>query len=290
MTTLHFDSRPKFRDAAWRIVSVRRPGLKMVADLPPLTALWRDVSIDREHVAAYRTLCCIDAAQTLPFHYPHVLAGPMHVALLTQPEFPVGLLGAVHLRNHAIRYRAISVEERLDLLVETAGCRLTDKGIEFDLDTVASSDDEVVWRERTTFLVRQKTGDPDPVDPLSQLFSWEESGDPLFHFDVPAGIGRRYSKISRDFNPIHIATLLAKPFGFKRAIAHGMWNLARATAELAERDDASRVDVIFKGPLFIPGRASVKQIDDERFALYAPDDERPAMKFIVRPIAETETL
>ena len=45
-------------------------------------------------------------------------------------------------------------------------------------------------------------------------------------------LGRRYAAISGDYNPIHLGALSAKLFGFKQAIAHGMWSKARCLAAL----------------------------------------------------------
>ena len=47
----------------------------------------------------------------------------------------------------------------------------------------------------------------------------------------------------------------AKPLGFQRAIAHGMWTKARCLAAIESRlPDAFRVDVSFRKPIFLPGR------------------------------------
>jgi acyl dehydratase len=63
--------------------------------------------------------------------------------------------------------------------------------------------------------------------------------------------------MSGDRNPIHLADLTARPFGFRRHIAHGMWTQARAIAEIENRLPASFwVDVAFKRPIALP--ASVR--------------------------------
>jgi len=43
------------------------------------------------------------------------------------------------------------------------------------------------------------------------------------------------------FNPIHVADLAARWFGFKHAIAHGMWSLARCVARSDRKRSAPRV-------------------------------------------------
>ena len=48
-------------------------------------------------------------------------------------------------------------------------------------------------------------------------------------------IGRRYGAVSGDRNPIHLYPLTARLFGFRRAIAHGMWTKARCLAALEGR-------------------------------------------------------
>jgi acyl dehydratase len=75
---------------------------------------------------------------------------------------------------------------------------------------------------------------------------------------VPDDAGRRYAKVSGDVNPIHLSGLTAKAFGFKRAIAHGMWVKARALAALSGRlPDVVAVDVGFRKPLFLPSTVAL---------------------------------
>ena len=54
---------------------------------------------------------------TLPLSYPHMLAFPLQMALMSDRDFPLGLTGAVHLENVITTTRPIAVEETLDLTV-----------------------------------------------------------------------------------------------------------------------------------------------------------------------------
>ncbi|MDQ9817487.1 MaoC/PaaZ C-terminal domain-containing protein, partial [Acinetobacter bereziniae] len=49
---------------------------------------------------------------------------------------------------------------------------------------------------------------------------------PKAEWNILENTGRRYAKVSGDFNLIHIHAITAKAFGFKQAIAHGMWSKA----------------------------------------------------------------
>ena len=59
---------------------------------------------------------------------------------------------------------------------------------------------------------------------------------------APRDIGRRYGRVTGDLNPIHLSALSARLFGFRRAIAHGMWTKARALAALMPRASVGEAD------------------------------------------------
>jgi acyl dehydratase len=75
--------------------------------------------------------------------------------------------------------------------------------------------------------------------------------------DVKDNTGWRYARVSGDFNPIHLTARTAQMFGFKQAVAHGMWSLGRclaaATAHLPK--GRMQVDTQFKLPVYIPSQA-----------------------------------
>ena len=62
--------------------------------------------------------------------------------------------------------------------------------------------------------------------------------------------------MSGDVNPIHHYAWTAKLFGFKRAIAHGWWTLARCLAEMDVSSDtwpgALSVEARFLYPVSLP--------------------------------------
>ena len=83
---------------------------------------------------------------------------------------------------------------------------------------------------------------------------------------LPDDLGRRYAGVSGDHNPIHLHAWSAKPFGFPREIAHGMWTKARCLASL-RLPDAFEADVKFKKPILLPSTVTFGEAGD-RFALH----------------------
>jgi acyl dehydratase len=225
-----------------RLVRIRRP------DELPARELTREVSVDRAHLAAYDRVCGFRLRDELPATYPHVLAFPLAMDLLTG-SFPFSPLGLVHVGNRIEQLRPLRADERLALRLWAQDLRPHDRGRQFDVVAEASVAGEVVWRDRSTYLHRESGGasKSDRSEPPTPNAVWRLPGD----------IGRRYASVSGDDNPIHTRALLAKALGQPGTIAHGMWTKAHSLAALeGTLPDAYSVDVRFKVPLRIPGRAT----------------------------------
>jgi acyl dehydratase len=234
--------------------SLRRPG-----ELPD-RELTRTVAVDRGHLAAYDRVCGFRLRDELPATYPHVLAFPLAMELLTGP-FPFSPLGLVHVANRIEQTRPLRADEALDLRVWAAGLRSHDRGRQFDVHAEASVEGETVWRDVSTYLHREGGG------PSSSRESTEPPPAGAV-WRVPGDIGRRYAAVSGDGNPIHTHGLVAKALGQPGRIAHGMWTKARALAALESGLPAAyAVEVRFKVPLRIPGKAELS-VGDGRFEVW----------------------
>ena len=230
------------------------PGVKKSGgDLPDLTVRREGVTVERDHVEAYARVCGFPNKDTVPVTYPHMVAFPLHMALMSDPEFPFPAIGTVHLENRIDQHRAVRVGEVLTAQARAENLRSHAKGRAYDMVVSVESDSETVWESTSTYL-RVGRGD-------------QENGERGTEFaEVPAGgitwkladdLGRRYAAVSGDSNPIHLRPITAKAFGFPRHIAHGMWSKARAIAAIENRlPEAVRVEVGFKKPIFLPGRVA----------------------------------
>lgn len=229
--------------------------------LPKLSVRQRRVSIDTDHLAQYLSVCGFSDASALPTTYLHMLAFPLHMTLLTAPRFPAKLLGTVHVRNKITVLAKVDARTPLDIFVELGEQREVTSGIEFDINTKVESGGQSLWLSTSTMLCRCKTGVPkDSV--RKEITTLEE---PVI-WSVPNDIGRCYGRVSKDINPIHLSALSAKLFGFKRAIAHGMWTKARCLAALQDElpEEGYAVEVEFKRPVFLPSDVQFSNRKSER--------------------------
>lgn len=248
-TQRHFRKLPWMLANMVRVVSSNKP---MIA--PPETPMGRtiatafNVPIRTRHLARYRAVCGIPDAPTLPHAYAHVLAMPLHMFVFASPSFPVKVLGLIHLRNTIRVYQAIPNEAKLSLHVECDTMRETPSGQEYDLITRAHRGESLVWEEVSTMLAHRATPGQRPT------IERAGAAEVKTKLDVPNNTGRRYARVSGDINPIHLSARTAGWYGFKQAVAHGMWSMSRSLGEAAPFLPAAplQIDTQFKLPLYLP--------------------------------------
>lgn len=286
-----FDAPPSIWGLYPRVLAAHKPGrVPEGARVPRLEAGLTRVRIDASHLQRYREICGCTAAEELPIAYPHVLANGLHLALLASEAFPVTPLGLVHVANHIEQLVPLGPEGGGELSCWLDGYERTARGQLFAMHTEWHIAGEVVWRERCEFLARAGRGAPGggaarrdgstAGEPGRGTEAALEGPATSVSFRAEAGLGRRYGQISGDLNPIHVADLTARLFGFRAAIAHGMWSLARCAAELGAAVPAStprQLEVQFRRPVFLPSWLSLRSARDAtgvRFVLLDSQGEK----------------
>lgn len=221
----------------------------------PQRALQREVVLEAEAVGAYARLCGFAPEQGVPITAPHILAFPLQMRIMLGADFPYPAVGLVHLHNRIRQHARLNVGDRLILTARAGRFLAHDKGQAFTLETTATRDGATVWEGVSVYLRLGRSGQGDPAP----LLTGEDADRLVEAWTVPADLGHRYARVSGDANPIHTSALGARLFGFRRAIAHGMWTKARAVAALSPPAplDAAEVEVAFRAPLFLPGQAGL---------------------------------
>lgn len=202
-------------------------------------------------LAAYRDICGFPAPESepLPLTYPHVLAFPLAMRLMTARRFPLPVVGLVHTWIEIVARRPVQSDEPLELTLYAEELTPHRRGTEVTMVTEARSAGALVWESRSGYLSRHATNatgstrEADGSPTLPAVAEWRLPGD----------LGRRYGAVSGDRNPIHLHPITARLFGFPRAIAHGMWTVARCLAEADGRPGEIRsVRADFRAPVLLP--------------------------------------
>ncbi|MFG3407749.1 MaoC/PaaZ C-terminal domain-containing protein [Streptomyces sp. NPDC048142] len=232
-------------------------------------------------LAAYGRVCGFPESGPLPLTYPHVTAFPLTLRLMTARAFPLPVVGLVHTWIEITPHRTMRPTEPLELTVYADGLAPHRRGTEVTMATEARVGGELVWESRSGYLSRHRqTAAAATLDQASASQASAPAAAPptapaaapgiaaqsvaqpavpaadslpgLAEWWLPGDLGRRYGAVSGDRNPIHLYPLTARPFGFPRAIAHGMWSVARCLAEVGDPAEIRCVRAEFRAPVLLP--------------------------------------
>lgn len=238
------------------------------AVLPAQAVEVRGVRADLAKVTEFAHLMGEPARDVLPSGYLHALAFPVAMSVMVHEEFPLPLLGMIHLHNEVEHFAPVLFSEELCVRAwarDLAGHR---SGTEVKLVAEVRNADgtRLLWRGVSTYLAKnvylpgldKPTGaaraDGKAIDfvPPTPTAQWRLGVD----------AGRAYAAVSGDFNPIHLSVLTAKAMGLRRSIAHGMYAASKMLATVPlSKPDAFTWNISFNSPIFLPATVSLEVLD-----------------------------
>ena len=175
--------------------SLARSALRRKRAAPALPAVEYRHEVDRLDVArlaAYQRLCGFAISSTVPSTFVHVQAFPLSTALMGAPDFPLPLLGLVHVHNRITQVRPIDAGETLELRVWADHLGDHPAGRTVDIEAEATVAGAAVWRGTSTYLHRTHKaaarGDRADGSALPP---------PAAFWRLPADLGRRYARVVR---------------------------------------------------------------------------------------------
>ena len=135
MATRTLDSSPSILPLYARAAAPMIPGASLLpfvpgggGEIPELELKLAGVSADPGDVAAYAKVCGFALRDHLPPTYPHVLAFPLHMAVMADGGFPFGAVGLVHVENRIEQRRPIGLDEELTIRVRPTKLQPHPKG------------------------------------------------------------------------------------------------------------------------------------------------------------------
>ena len=278
--TQHLSESPNIFSLFSKAALPKKPVKQVV--IPELSVDLKGIKTDAKLLKQYSRVCGFKSKAHLPATFPHIMAFPLHMKLLTDSRFPLPLLGLVHLKNSITQYRPLNTNEVIDLSCSLSKEKSTELGTQFDILTKAFVAGKVVWEESTTILHRAKNSGTKgkKKHPALPVYGNNEA------WKLPAKLGRQYAKVSNDFNLIHLYSWSARIFGFHKAIIHGMWTKTRCIAALTEElgEKPFKVEVDFKLPVFLPGTVKFNWQQEGNvinFQLLDKDLTKPHLKGLI---------
>jgi acyl dehydratase len=266
--------------AALRLLRSRKRMVAVEA-LPEVSFVVPSVIIDADHLSQYCDICGFKESKDVPFIYPQILTFGLMLEFMGSEYCPWPAAGMVHMVNRIEQHNPLFIGDDLRIELSTGDLFRHEKGQMFNIKFQVLRGGHLVWQATQSTLcrvVKQPVGEQ-----YRSVMHSETRLSRQASFSIPANIGRRYGKVSGDVNPIHLTNLTARAFGFKRAIAHGMWTKARALSALLPEGITERAmaEVEFKLPLYLPGTVSLwsnRSAKCAKFELRDRQGEKPHLR------------
>lgn len=248
---LRLDSLPHSATCLLGAVFARKQAIPAEDDLPGLALRIERVKPDSAHIAAYRKAFGFVASVPLAWLYLPVQRAQL--VLINQKHFPLRAAGLIHVANTIEQVDEFALTLPMAIAISLGEQSKRRSGRQFELITRIEQGGREVARMSSRYLApapRIRGASRKPAGPAPA------TGPVLSTIDASPAYGWRYARLSGDWNPIHLHPWLARSFGLRRPIAHGMAVAAAALAALeAERGaSARRFEVEFLKPVPLPSQ------------------------------------
>lgn len=224
----------------------------------PMRVRQRGLRFDPDHIDAYREVCGYRAQPGLvPLPYPEMHFTALIAEAVVSSHFPFSPLGLIHTGQRIALHEPLRPGVVVDAVTELDELRETPRGYELDFSMAIEHDGRRAWSGVATLLSRSAA-----TRSGKRREHREVTRDPAgFEISVPGNTGVCYAKVSGDYNPHHLWWFTARPLGYRRPIAHGMWTFARVLSEVLNGvDETARLQAstAFKRPLLMPSRIRIE--------------------------------
>lgn len=207
---------------------VHRPSIA-AAPFTELHRLFKVARLDPQHIAAYRAHLGFRGSGT-PLSYYYLLAQRAQLGAMLSPDFGHRVAGMVHVSNEIARLAEPADDGPVMLDTHVREEPTSANGaIYIVFEVVFVEGGVATTRVASRYLA--KRGRP-PAKRAPPPPATEPVGLRVASWALPQDSGRRYARLSGDYNPIHLWRWSAKLLGFDRPIIHGMHSAARAEAEI----------------------------------------------------------
>lgn len=249
----------------------------------------KSISVVPSHFSAYNKLINWQTRDEQIVHpnYIQTLSLSMQLDMMVQDTFPFKPLGLVHIGNQIKVRQSPRVFDQLALVTEFGEIYFHKRGWLFEVITKAfiknrpneinpndmNAEPDVIG---TSLYLARTTHNKDNFDlvstNVSEIPAWLKANqnqlldslgqsDKIASFEFQSDVGRKYAKVSGDYNPIHLHPFTAKILGFKKAIAHGMYSKAIVISEMQNqsliRSEQFEINTVFSQPIALPTKVDM---------------------------------
>jgi hypothetical protein len=215
MPEIRLDYRARPSALAFMARAVRpSPGLKR-GGVPAIAARWRH-RVEPAELQRFHALSGLPEGETLPLLYPHTIGFPLHMAILTQPAFPLPIWRVLQVRNRIVQHAPLARDATLDIAVQGRRPPHPREGRRVRHARDVRDGAATAWESVNTFYVRGRFGAPtESVPEAPKRGAQKVSPGDTAKWRMPAGGGWHYGGLSGDYNGVHMFGWYARKHGFR---------------------------------------------------------------------------
>ncbi|KAK6529574.1 hypothetical protein TWF281_008745 [Arthrobotrys megalospora] len=224
----------------------------------------------------------LDADKAAKALFLSAVTEPCMLLLVAKRGCPIQPLGAVNVRNsfEILRPELCKISDLQSaegaMVVATLApeARIVKRGVEFDLIVELgvnildgdTTEMKTVFRQVFTMLQFARIPKNVKLSEISQKrefeFKLDSETQPEGQIQLAWDGPRKWARVCKDYNPIHIWSLAAELYGLPGRIAHGNHMAALALAKVERKslglDRGLALDVMFKRPVTVPAKLDVR--------------------------------
>lgn len=244
------------------------------------------IDVDVREVERYRSVTGgmrAGEGDTIPPVYSSTWETALALELFADGALPLPTRGLVHLASELVVLRPIRAGDRVRCRLELQRTEPHPAGTRVVLQARHwNAAGHLCQQNALTFLIRlprdraPERGAERGLSSEAHAAEWRT----LSEWSLPGDLGRRYARVSGDYNPIHLWRWSSRLLGFDRPVAHGFCTEAMVASTLADQLWSSapsalrRLHIHFRSPLLLPATAhlqiSTAHNDCGRFQLVDP--------------------
>lgn len=230
------------------------PALDRIAG-PDSPARTVRVTAEADSVARFDRAVGEPVRDVVPVTWLHAQAFGASLELMSARDFPLPVVGLVHIRNTVEQHAPVRVGETVEATVRVAALRTHPKGTEVVVTARFDVDGGTRVEETSHYLAKgaRVDGAESLEQPERETF---EAPAQTLEWTIAPRTADVYARVSGDVNPIHLNGLAARAFGFRGRIIHGMYTAAHGLAAAQVRADAFTWEVEFATPITLPARVA----------------------------------
>jgi hypothetical protein len=203
--------------------------------------------------------------------FPYAIITHLHYRLVNNISFPFSPYGLLHKKEEIILFKNLK-KGNWKFKSSIIKYQKVNSGIEFDMISDLYIDNQLSWRSTTTALKKLRKNIKKEQIEIEKLNIIKE-------ISLSKGMALKYAWISKNIDPIHISSFLAKLMGHKGSLMHGMWGLARVLSCMDfPFDKPLEVICRFVSPMYLPCKAEIGIAKNETgsdFCLYSGKNQKP---------------